>query len=202
MNKRGFTLIEILIALVIFAILATLTSSILYYALNTQARVTAKADQLADLQLAISLITRDTQQAIKRPIRSDDMLLFPAFEGTLSALEFTRNGFTNPGSVEKRSTLKRVAFVCQNKHLLRRSWDSLDPLNKKDFKEKSLFTHLRACQFHYINKTSQVLDEWRGNTMGGQAGNESLPKALQLSLTFNNNDKLILLFVIPVGLYA
>ena len=49
---KGFTLIEILIALTVFAILATITSSTLYYAFNTRTRVNEQSERLSTLQLA------------------------------------------------------------------------------------------------------------------------------------------------------
>ncbi|NYQ85965.1 GspJ family T2SS minor pseudopilin variant LspJ, partial [Escherichia coli] len=67
-KNKGFTLIEILIALTVFAILATITSSTLYYAFNTRTRVNAQAERLNALQLAISIIQQDTSQTVERAI--------------------------------------------------------------------------------------------------------------------------------------
>src|SRR5438105_632303 len=94
---NGFTLIEILIALAVFAILATITTSVLYNAFTTRARVNEQSALLTELQLAISLIQQDTRQTIERPIRSNEMRLFPAFIGQAHYVEFTRDGNVNPG---------------------------------------------------------------------------------------------------------
>ena len=194
-NSNGFTLLEILIALAVFAILATLTSSALYYAFNTRARVTAQTDQLTNLQLAISLLERDTAQMVNRSIRSNEMHLFPAFIGQKEYTEFTRGGLANPNSLEKRSTLTRVGLLCRDNQLIRRSWPSLDPVNKEQYEDKILLKDLGKCQFAYLNKTLQVLPQWH-DSAGEVEQVEPLPKAVQLNLTIKEWGKMS--FLLPV----
>src|SRR5437660_10088382 len=105
---KGFTLIEILIALTVFAILATLTSSSLYYAFNIRTRVNAQAERLNTLQLAISIIQQDISQTVERGVRGNEMRLFPVFIGRAKYLELTPDGHVNPDALETRSTLKRI----------------------------------------------------------------------------------------------
>jgi len=179
-KQNGFTLIEILIALAVFAILATITSSAMYYAFNTRDRITQQAERLVDLQLTITQIERDTEQIANRSIRINGMQLLPALIGQNDSIELTRGGINNPLSVEKRSSLKRIAYLCRDKKLIRRSWSSLDPIDYNAFKERTLLNHLSQCDFAYINQTLQVLTEWHGE----------------------NNDNLSFLFILPEGLYA
>lgn len=201
-NKMGFTLIEILIALAVFAILATITSSVMFYAFNTRARVTEHAERLVTLQLAISLIERDTEQAIVRAVRGNEMRLFPAFVGQKSYMELTRNGLANPGSQEKRSTLKRIGLLCVDNQLVRRSWDSLDSVDRKNYEDKVLLNNIAKCQFNYLNQNLQLLPEWRENALSQNQKSEPLPKAVQLSLVFKGWGELSLLFQIPKAMYA
>ncbi|KTD50692.1 GspJ family T2SS minor pseudopilin variant LspJ [Legionella quateirensis] len=198
----GFTLIEILIALTVFAILATITSSTLYYAFNARTRVNEQAERLNSLQLAISIIQQDTTQTLERPIRGNEMRLFPGFVGQAQYLELTRDGVINPKSSEKRSSLKRVALVCQDGKLIRRTWSSLDPLDRNVYKDKELITNLNDCYFSYLNQNLQVLSEWREQALGQNQRKEPLPKAIQINLKLKDWGKLNLLFIIPEALYA
>ncbi|MGQ3889530.1 type II secretion system minor pseudopilin GspJ [Legionella sp. CNM-1927-20] len=200
-SNSGFTLLEILIAIAVFAILATLTSSALYYAFNTRARVTEQADRFTSLQLAISLLERDSLQVVNRPVRGNEMHLFPAFIGQASYLEFTRGGLANPNSIEKRSTLLRVGLLCKDNQLIRRTWPSLDPANKDQHEDRVLLDNLTKCHFAYLNKSLQVLPSWNVGT-GELEQVEPLPKAIQLTLTINQRDKLSLLLPIPKANYA
>lgn len=200
-SKSGFTLIEILIALAIFAILATLTSSAMYQAFNTRARVAKQAERLVTLQLAIAIIERESAQVIDRAIRGNEMHIFPAFTGQNNVVEFTRSGNINPLYEEKRSNLKRVAFLCRQQQLIQRSWKVLDPINREQFEEKVLLDNLSKCQFAFLNENLQVLNEWRANTMQQAANSSSVPKAIQLNLSLADWGDLSLLFPLPKGLY-
>ncbi|WP_133135451.1 GspJ family T2SS minor pseudopilin variant LspJ [Legionella rowbothamii] len=201
-KKSGFTLIEVLIALAVFAILASITSSTLYYAFNTRTRVNEQSERLSALQLTISIVQQDISQTAERAIRGNDMRLFPIFIGRPDYVEFTRDGDVNPGSVEKRSSLKRVALVCQNNSLLRRTWDTLDPFDRNTHADKVLVSNLSDCHFGFLNQSLQVFPEWRADAVNQDQNKESLPKAVQINLTVKKLGELNLLFTIPGALYA
>lgn len=198
----GFTLIEILIALTIFAILATITSSTLFYAFNSRTRVNIQADRLNALQLAVSLIQQDTKQIVERAVRGNDMRLFPVFVGQPQYLELTRDGVVNPNNFEKRSTLGRVALTCENDKLLRRTWDSLDPKDRNHYEDRVLLNDISECHFNYINQNLEVLSEWREGAVNQDQKKEPLPKAIQFNITLKDWGEMNLLFIIPEALYA
>lgn len=202
MNNKGFTLIEILVALSIFAILATITSSSLYYAFNTRVRVNKQADQLNQLELTFSILQQDTSQIIARAVRGNEMRLFPTIVGQAEYLEFTRDGIVNPNSMEKRSTLKRIAFVCTDGQLIRRTWATLDPLDRNVYKDHILLNKLSECQFAYLNKNLQSLTEWREQSVDQNQHPEPFPKAFQIKLAYKKLGTMNLLFIIPGALYA
>jgi general secretion pathway protein J len=198
MNNRGFTLIEILIALVIFAILATITSSTLYNAFNTRTRVNEQSQRLESLQLTISFLKQDITQIVERATRSSKMSLIPMFIGRSNYLEFTRDGAVNPQGIEQRSTLKRVAYLCQNNTLKRRTWDSLDSVNRNKYSDKTLIDKLMDCHFGYLNQILELFPEWYQEALN----QKPLPKAVQINLNLAGQGEINLLFIIPGALYA
>ncbi|KTD51568.1 type II secretory pathway protein LspJ [Legionella quinlivanii] len=200
--NKGFTLIEILIALAVFAIMATLTSSAMYYAFNTRSRVTEQAERLVDLQMAIIMIERDTEQITSRPVRGNEMRLFPAFTGQPLYLEFTRGGLTNPYSVEKKSSLRRIAWLCKGDKLIRRSWDALDAVNRNNYHDKTLLENMKNCKFAYLDENLQVLPEWRESSVSSPGNTPTLPKAVQLKIELGDWGTATFLFILPEGLYA
>lgn len=200
--NRGYTLIEVMVALAVFAILAAITSQALYHAFDTRARVNVQANQLNDIQLAIALLSRDTEQVIDRSIRGNEMHLFPPFIGQPHYFEFTRDGLVNPGGVELRSTLKRIAFLCMGKKLVRRSWESLDTPSRKNYRDKILLNNLDECSFAYLTNARQILTEWREYAVQQNQKKETLPLAIQVNLNIHNWGKMSLLFAVPEALYA
>lgn len=203
MNKKAaFTLLEILIALTVFAILATITSSAMYYAFTTRSRVTLQAERLMALQLAVTLVERDIQQVANRAVRDNEMHVLPAFIGRNIYMELTRGGLTNPNSSDKRSTLKRIALLCDKQQLIRRSWPVLDTMKRKDYDDKVLLEQVTGCQLAYLNEQLQVLPEWRANAMPGSHKMAPLPKAVQLTLRLSDWGKASFLFILPEGLYG
>ncbi|MGC1181399.1 GspJ family T2SS minor pseudopilin variant LspJ [Legionella sp.] len=198
----GFTLIEILIALTVFALLASITSSTLYYAFNTRTRVNERSEHLSSLQLAISLIQQDIPQIVERGIRGNDMRLFPIFIGSSDYMEFTRDGDVNPGGIEKRSTLKRIGFLCQGDALVRRTWDILDPTDRNKYADKLLIDNLDDCHFGYLNQSLELFSEWRADAVNQEQKKESLPKAVQVNFTLHNQGEINLLFPIAEALYG
>lgn len=199
---KAYTLIEVLIALSVFAILASITTSVLYKAFDSRARVYLQAKKLNELQLIMSLLQRETTQITDRGIHANQMRSFPAFIGQPNYIEFTHRGAVNPGFQYQRSTLKRVAYLCQNGQLIRRVWERLDQPDRQQYQDAPLLTKLTQCGFSYLSRNHQILSEWRENAMAQNQTREPLPIAIQLNVTFKDWGNLNLLFPITEGLYA
>lgn len=201
-GNSGYTLIEIMVALTVFAILATITASALYQAFDTRSRVKAQANRLNAVQLALTLIQQDTEQVIERTMRGDEMHVFPPFIGQSKYLEFTRGGFVNPLQIEARSSLIRVGYLCDGQRLIRRTWASLDVPTRKGSHDKIIFDHLRACTFAYLSNSHQILSEWREYAIRQDQKKETLPQAIQFNVTFEGFGNMSLLYAIPEALYG
>ena len=201
MWNKGYTLIEILIALMVFAILATMTSSAMYHVSTTRHRINEQSDRLARLQMTMSLISKEIRQAVDRPITGSNMRQTPAFIGNTKYTEFTRGGLVNPGGHFKTSTLKRVGLVCKDDKLYRRTWAALDFTKKEEYQDKLLLDHLKACHFKYMNHDLQMLDEWRSAAVKADQKMEPLPKAIQLNLDLQIAGYASLLFTLSEALY-
>lgn len=203
MNKSsGYTLLEIMIALAVFAILSTITASAMYQAFDTRARVNVQANRLNEVQLALILIARDTEQILERAVRGDEMRMFPPFVGQKNYIEFTRGGLVNPNEMELRSTLQRVAYKCDGDKLVRRSWDALDTTNRNRYLDKTILEHLDGCKFSYLASNRQILPEWREYAVQQNQKKETLPIAIQVTLTIPSMGNTSLLFALPEALYA
>ncbi|KTD21263.1 GspJ family T2SS minor pseudopilin variant LspJ [Legionella londiniensis] len=198
--KQGYTLIEILIALAVFAILAAITGSAMYHAFNTRERLSEAASRINALQLTLTIIERDSEQMIDRFVLGNGLQRIPAFVGHSNYMEFTRDGLANPDGKDKRSTLQRIAYLCQGKQLIRRGWIHLDMPNRNLFEDKILLDNLANCSFSYLNQSRQVLSEWHEGIQKNQ-NDEPLPIAIRLTLDIEKLGHLSLLFIVPEALY-
>lgn len=128
-NCAGFTLIEILIALVILAIIGGMMVVGLQSAIRSQNRITVRSDRLSVVQSAIAVLERDIQQIINRPIIDGNRAL-PSImlvsRDDKQVLEFTRAGLINPFAIQNRTTMQRVSYYLDGKNLLRITWPVLD----------------------------------------------------------------------------
>lgn len=202
MKQRGFTLIEIVIALGIFAIIASLTAYVLIQAFETDERLKRQSVRLHHLDIAVTTMRRETEQIINRPVRGGGQSLIPAFIGHADGVEFTRSGAINPGASEQRSTLKRTAYLCYGTKLIRRSWTLLDAPDRRQYHDLVLFDQLKSCGFTYTNHKRQSRPEWIIRPKSRSLHNPNIPISMSCHLNFETWGHLDIVFPIPVGLYG
>lgn len=123
---RGFTLLELLVAIAILALVAVGSYRLLFDTISTRDKGMAREHALRDLQRAEMILQRDLMQVAARPIRDEFGDARPAFYlPQENSLEFTRRGWRNPLQ-EARSDLIRVRYRVENGQLIREHWQVLD----------------------------------------------------------------------------
>lgn len=138
MNSRGFTLLEVLVAVSITALIGVGAAQLLKNVSDSKQSLDIRSQQLASLQRFNNVISRDAEQFISRKIRdnygneSASLLL----DDGDYAVEFTHAGWRNRRlSKDPRSTLRRVAYsveaidsdACERARLTLESWGVVDP---------------------------------------------------------------------------
>lgn len=135
MNRReaGFSLIEVLVAVAVFAAVSAISVGLLAGALRSKDQGEAALERLAAVQRAGSLLREDIGQWVPRSARTEEGLTDPRLfaadiDGTRPVrragdgreiLVLTRTGWANPGGVQPRSTLQRVAWILEDGALYR-----------------------------------------------------------------------------------
>ncbi len=161
MSERvaGFSLIELLIALALFAVIAVMTQQALLFAFSAETGLNDRRAGFLALQRAVARMVQDIANAAPRPIRNanGDMvpLLRLAEDGRL--LEFTRGGLPNPAQL-RRSNFQRVlyAHVEEDGALERRVWRMLDPAPEAKPAVEAMLEGVEALAFRVYAD-----DAWR-----------------------------------------
>ena len=193
--NTGFTLIEIMLALFIFAIVALIATSVLHNILSSRKQLAMHSIQLSQLQTAVSLLQQDLSQIINRPIYDNIGNTEPALVGLFQQIDFTRGGFVNPMRSEERSNLQRVAYFIRDNHLIRASWPHLDQTAQDSPNEKIILAHVGTIEFGYLDNSNGFRQSWFMSNNNAKKTN--LPRAIKVTLILQKEGKIELL--IPVG---
>ncbi len=125
-QPAGFTLVEMLVAVGVFAVIGLLSAQIVTQLVDVNERTRARADRLLEVQRAVEFIRRDIQQLAHRHVRDELGDPVPTLTVNQAAtMRFTRRGWSNPLE-RRRSELQRVAYVLEGELLHRVFWPVLD----------------------------------------------------------------------------
>jgi general secretion pathway protein J len=194
-HQSGFTLLELLVAVAIFAVMAALA----YAGLNTVLQIrTVLEDHLTrlhTLQRAYVVMQRDLTQAVPRPVHDELGGTLPALRGDSNGttLGLTRGGYPNPAGV-RRSHLVRVRYQLDGRHLLRLDWPVLDRAQGDKPLASVLLKGVDRLSFEYLDARGRTQTSWP--PAGGAA--TVLPHAVRVTLSIHGmNGPVSWLFLTP-----
>jgi general secretion pathway protein J len=189
----GFTLLEILIALFIFAMLALLLSSALHNVIGIQSRTEQNADRLHETQIALLIMSRDITQAVNRSVVTASGKEEAAFVGKPNGFTFTHAGVANPEGKFLRSGLQRTRYFIDGKTLWRNTWAVLDQAPQSAPLRRALLSNLDGASFEYLDSKNVFHHEWPVQ----EGAPEPLPRAVRIYLDISKWGRLSQLYVIP-----
>ena len=186
-QSRGYTLIEVMIALMVFSILASITTSVMHRILSQYRILQDHYHQWQTIDTLVADFQLQTQGYINKSITSNENRVFPSFIGQHDYTEWT---YTSTPDAK----LNRVAYLCEGGKLIQRHWQQIDAIARKNYQQKILLDHLSECRFRYMNTKSQTNGHWERDQ-----GNN--PIGLQIVLAWNAQQKLQLWFSLPPFYY-
>lgn len=130
LKSPGFTLVEMMVALFIFALLAATGVTLLSVGVRAQAAATRELEATDGLRRMSVLLANDFAQIVPRTARSGDGTVLRAFtgnDGTSNALimGYVRSGWSNPDGL-MRPGIQRVDLVLEKGRFERRGYRDVD----------------------------------------------------------------------------
>jgi general secretion pathway protein J len=178
-TRRGFSLVELLVALAVFATMAAIAWGGLDSVVRTRAALTHEQDELRSLMATVDGLQRDLRQAVARPVRGNYGEPVAAFLGGSDRMEFTRLGFANP-QAELRSNLERVGYALDGQRLVRATYAALDRAPGTQPRLRAMRDQVRALRLRYLDAQQRWVGAWpEPDTREGDA---MLPRAVELRI--------------------
>ncbi|MEZ6031025.1 MAG: type II secretion system minor pseudopilin GspJ [Hyphomonadaceae bacterium] len=176
--EAGFTLVEALVSLFIFALVAGGGVLLLSQTLQAQGRIETAQDELRAIQSARALLAADLAQLAPRPVREDGhpALAFHGVGGAEPSMSFVRAA-GDPGSSD-RITTKLVAVeysIDEQGKLVRSTRDAIDPGAKADSRQRTLVAAPGETRFEF-NDGAGWREDWPPSAFG-------VPRAVAITLT-------------------
>ncbi len=197
-NNKGFTLLEILIALFIFAIVSMIMVSALHSIMTTQSAIEKNTEKFNRLQLAMILMSRDMEQIINRPITNVANVQEPALTGSPTEIKFTHGGMDNPFGELARSSMQHVHYFLTKESLVRETWNALDITNHTTSSQRILLDNVTDLRFQYLDSNGKLQNNWP--TANQTQSQSTLPLAIRVTLTIKNQGKITQTYLIGAKL--
>ncbi|MDH5326754.1 MAG: type II secretion system minor pseudopilin GspJ [Gammaproteobacteria bacterium] len=167
-SNRGFTLLELLIAVMIFSLMAAMAYAGLNNVLDQSQRTQEFAERLTRLQSAFTWLGRDIEQTIDRGIRDELSVEADALVGNQLGeylLSLTRTGWLNPNpNATPRSSMQRVAYTLKDEQLIRSIWYVLDRTQDSERYDMVLLEDVKSLEFRYLDSKQKWHSSWPPDT--------------------------------------
>ena len=180
-RPKGFTLLEVLIAIAIFSVISLASFTIFDTLLTSEESSKQRTFRLNELQRGFLVIERDLLQIARRTVRINGEAPLTGFLHTDSnsfmsdnqAIAFVRNGWTNPGLLLPRSDMQSVAYQLNDNVLERVHFNFVDSVLGEEPKVRPLITGVSELKFDFYQGK-----KWQQELTAGE-----LPLAIAIEIT-------------------
>ncbi|MCI2282664.1 type II secretion system minor pseudopilin GspJ [Colwellia sp. MSW7] len=194
-ENKGFTLLEVLIAIAIFSLISLSSFTIFDSVLKGDATSKERSERQNELQRAFLIIERDITQIARRTIRFEGEAPSAQFIQSTSdtfgsedqAVAFVRQGWTNPGLLLPRSDMQAVSYRLFEGTLQRLHANFVDSVVGEEPKIRPLISDVTAVSFEYYDG-----DKWQKSW-----SNNTLPLAMAIEVDTKDYGVIRRQFLVP-----
>jgi general secretion pathway protein J len=196
-RSAGFTLLEVLIAVAIFAVVSAMALGGYNQLLSQSDRIDANNARTRSIQLAVQRMVQDFAEIEPRPVREP---LGSAPEPVLRAeprsdrlAELTRSGWSNPAGVP-RPTLQRVQYSIEDNKLRRDYWLALDRTLAAKPVTVVLLDQVKSAKLRFLTVDRVWVDQWPNQ---GSPSPYVRPIAVEITLELEDVGTLMRVVEVP-----
>lgn len=182
-KQQGFTLLELLISSIIFAIMAIMAYGGLGNVIDNSKSSQLALNRLQQVQQTISTLNRDFSQLVPRAVRDEYGNVQPAVNAGSNIdniVELTRGGRTNPAKLPLRSSLVRVTYQFEEEQLVRLQWPQLDNAPGTEANKTVLLDNIESVTIRFLDQNADWKEQWPPYDSG--AGNTTALLAIEIVL--------------------
>lgn len=190
MRREGFTLVEMLVALSIFGMLAAGGVALLSFSVRAQEAADVRLDSAGKVRRLGALLGADLAQAAARPWRDEAGRAHSAFTGDSSGFSLVRGGWDNPGDAP-RPSLQRVEYRLAEGRLERTAWPMVD--GAEAMAPAAVAEGVRSMRVRYRDR----LGHWQATWAPTRAA--ELPVAVEIVLEIEGKGAVRQLFLAGTG---
>ena len=199
-RNRGFTLIEVLIAVTIFAVMSAFAYRALSSILDARERVAQENQKWRGVSTFFARLEADLANAAARSIRNSNNLDEAAFVGNLTfnketegQLMFTRMGL--PGSSGTLAAPQRLGYRIKQGTIEELVWPVLDQGQRTVPAVYPLLSGINTFTLRYLSSTNTWQTRWPPQTTG-PASVRDIPKAVEVALTLDSGETITRLLLL------
>ena len=184
-REAGFTLIEILVAVAIFAIAAQLAFGGLRNILNARSQLLPRHEAAAQMRYAVSILSQDLVAAAPRAVR--DALGDPAAAmrtgGPDLLIEFSRLDAARPTLMDAVGVY-RVGYRLAEGALVRDTWPVIDTLQSTRPVSQVLINGVREFHLRFLSGAGGAT--WQDQWPAADSALAAVPRAIEFELVFED----------------
>jgi prepilin-type N-terminal cleavage/methylation domain len=180
--KKGFTLIEVLISLVILSIIAIVSTNFLQSSIDLRNQSKSKVDDIKVFNLGVSTIRRDLMSVVNLPMRDNFGNQLPNFIGSNADKKITFLGFINRID-SSRSSISRIEYLFYDTKFIRRVYFTADPYDYDDYIDSVIFNNIEDVEISFL-----IDNRWFTEWPAGQTAAYMIPKLVKIEINDKDRD--------------
>jgi type II secretion system protein J len=168
--RRAFSLLEILIAASLLALIGALLAQSLSSSIDAKEAIETTSSRYQVVRSAVSRVVDELSMAYlskHRPTGASELRAVTGFKGERDRVDFTSFGYVPRVEDEKKSDQRQLAYFLdtdprtRTKSLIRREQPNLDDEFDEGGREQTLLTDVRELEFDYWDPTKEAWsEEW------------------------------------------